>query len=160
MTTQTKPWGGEHEMVQRDYILQMIEMIGVIALHIKRMLRAGKVNEAKQALREAQEQAGVDLDMARTLDGGSLLAIISPGGLADPTRCMLFGEVLYLDGLCALEAGEDELGRENLAKARLLLESAVGYGTAIGVRYPEVDDTVAEINELLDGGTGSEVHDE
>ncbi len=136
-------------MVQSDYILRMIEAIGLIALQIKRMLRAGSVAEAKTALREAQAQVGVDLDMARVLSGDSLLAIISPTGQADPTRCMLFGEILYLEGLCALEAGDVEEGRETLAKAQLLLGSAVSYGTAIGVRYPEIDATMEEIDELL-----------
>ena len=139
-------------MVQSDYILRMIEAIGLIALQIKRMLRAGSVAEAKTALREAQAQVGVDLDMARVLSGDSLLSVISPTGQADPTRCMLFGEILYLDGLCALEAGDVEEGRESLAKAQLPLGSAVSYGTAIGVRYPEIDATVEEIEELLQGG--------
>ncbi len=142
-------------MVQSDYILRMIEAIGLIALQIKRMLRAGSVAEAKTALREAQAQVGVDLDMARVLSGDSLLSVISPTGQADPTRCMLFGEILYLDGLCALEAGDVEEGRESLAKAQLLLESAVSYGTAIGVRYPEIDARVEEIEELLEGGAAA-----
>ena len=64
-------------MVQSDYILRMIEAIGLIALQIKRMLRAGSVAEAKTALREAQAQVGVDLDMARVLSGDSLLSVIS-----------------------------------------------------------------------------------
>lgn len=137
-------------MDRRDLVLYWIEMSGQVVTRIVRLLTGGGRAAAGQALQDGARQLGVDLDLARSLDGESLLGLLAPGGRADPTRCMLFGEMLYVDGLMQGDAGDPEAAFTSFAKARLLLECAASYGSSIGVRYPDIDARVREIATRLE----------
>lgn len=138
-------------MFQKDYILRMIEAIGLMVARIKTLIAGGDAQGVQRELQLAAAQTGIDLAIGRTLDGESLLSIfMPPGSSVDPTNCMLFGEIMYLDGLSHYSSGDSQLGYQSLAKALLLLQAASGHATSAGIRYPEVDARIDEIRGLLD----------
>ena len=138
-------------MPQRDYILRMIEQMAEIVRHVRRLIQGGKASEASQEIASAAQQSGLDIAVARAMDGQSLLNLfIPPGSTVDPTRAMLFAEVLYLDGLRERQLGNVDLARVSLAKSLLLLQAATDERRSAGLRYPEVDERIAELEDLLE----------
>jgi hypothetical protein len=88
---------------RRDYLLRMIEQMGVVFARLRQLIQGG--SGADLEIQQAAKQAGVDLTMARALDPDSLIELLSTGGEADPTRTWLMAEFLFLDGLAAETAG-------------------------------------------------------
>ncbi len=118
---------------------------------IKVMIGREEMETVHRELQAAASRTGIDLEIGRTLDGESLLSIfMPPGSTVDPTNCLLFGEILYLDGLSQHAAGELSASHESLAKALLLLSAASTYATAAGIRYPETEERVEELKRLLE----------
>lgn len=143
-------------MVQKDYILRMIETIGLMVSRIRQLITGGHAAEADSQLAEAAARTGITLEIGRKLDGESLLNIFMPAdSTIDPTNALLYAEVLFLDGLARKEAGESGAAIESFAKSRLLLRAATGYATSVGVSYPETEERLSEIEELMDGGNAS-----
>jgi hypothetical protein len=129
----------------------MIEAIGLMVARIRAMILRGEDGVVSQ-LQAAAVRTGIDLAIGRTLDGESLLAIfMPPGSSVDPTNCMLFGEILYLDGLAFTSAGDHQSGHESFAKALLLLRAASSYATSAGIRFPDTEARVEELQRLLEG---------
>ena len=137
-------------MVQKDYIMRMIEAIGLMVARIRAMIGRGEMDDVQRELQASAARTGIDLAIGRTLDGDSLLSIfMPPGSSVDPTNGILFGEVLYLDGLAQRASGDLSSSNESFAKALLLLQAASAYATAAGVRYAETEERVAELRNLL-----------
>lgn len=138
-------------MVQRDYILRMIEAMALVVQRIREMVLGGRTSVAAGEIAEEAERAGLDLGLARTMDGETLLALLMPrGSSVDPTRAMLYGEILYLDGLLARAEARHEDAHVLFAKALLLLRTVGLHSRTIGVRFTQLDERVDELTRLLD----------
>ena len=142
-------------MAQRDYILRLIEQA---AAALRRALdlilgRKGSPDEVAEQLRAALGVTGLDLDIVRVLDGEALLLLIAPTGEAEPGRCWLVAEALYLDGL---EADLDDRAREaraSFAKA-LMLFRLLEPDAVLPRGFPEATARVREIEERLEAMDG------
>lgn len=133
--------------MQRDYILRQIEILGRILQRIRDMITGGATREAATELSRAARQAGADLELAQGLTGESLIGLLSPAGEPDAARCMLFAEVLYVDGLRASAEGAAEEARNSFAKSLLLFETAC-TATPV-VKTPEVRAKIEELEQRL-----------
>lgn len=87
----------------------------------------GNLQRAEDDLREVARDAGLDLEIARMADGPTLEAVLTGGGQDTESRRWLAAEVLFLDGLLALEGVEGAApetvsvdAADRLAKARHL----------------------------------------
>ena len=143
-------------MVQRDYILRVIEELGAALIALRKAIFKGTVSAAKVegALRRAASGAGMDLDLARAASIESLPAMMAPTGEVEPARCWLLAEVLMTDGIDRLQTGDPDRARSSLAKAAALFR-LVGPGGAYLTGFPEASERIEEIEGILAGmGTG------
>lgn len=144
-------------MVQRDYILRLIEQMGAMLAELRRAIlgRMGgdagseraAADHAEDVLRRAAGEAGMDLALARAASADALPAMLSPGGEVDPMRCWLLAEVLMTDGVQRWHEGNPESARSSLAKAAVLFKlTGPGFHLA---GFPEAQDRLEEIESLL-----------
>lgn len=134
-------------MVQKDYILRMIEQMALIVAEIRRRILGGESVDMEGELRTMATHGGIDLYLARTLDADGILSLLSASGQVDPARLWLVAELLYLEGIDQRQRGE-ETARATLGKARQLY-GALDYGAVASV-IPEAVDRIEELNQLLD----------
>lgn len=94
-------------MYRHDYILRLIERFGAALITLRdKILRRQRDEVAVRAeISEVARQAGLDLDVARSLDPQQLLIWLAPTGQPDPAKLWLMAELLYLDGLHAHTSG-------------------------------------------------------
>jgi len=137
-------------MPQRDYILRLIEQMGaaLVALRNRILRRSATPQQIHDELAGLAGRSGFDMDLLRGFSGETLRMLVSPTGEVEPARCWLMAELLYLDGLQALEEGRDEGAREGLAKARLLF-SLIEPGGGMLVGLPEAAERIREIDDLV-----------
>ncbi|MCY4399641.1 MAG: hypothetical protein OXE96_09925 [Gemmatimonadetes bacterium] len=143
-------------MVQRDYILRMIEELGAALIALRKAIFKGSVGEARveATLRRAASGAGMDLDLARAASAESLPGMMAPTGEVEPMRCWLLAEVLMTDGINRLHAGEDDRARSSLARAAALFRMVGPWGAYL-TGFPEASERIEEIEGILAGmGTG------
>lgn len=135
-------------MHQRDFILRMIEQLGAALAEVRRMILGGKDGSAaREALARTASQAGTDVTLLKGFSLDTLHMLIAPTGEVDPTRCWLFAEVLYLDGLESVLSEGD--GRDSLLKARALYDLIRPAGGML-VGMPEAAERIAEIDRRLE----------
>lgn len=140
-------------MHQRDYILRIIEQLGVALAAIRRrILRQERTVEVRESLEAVAGQAGLDIELLRGFDLPTLRLFVMPTGEVEPARCWLMAEILYLDGLEATLSGRS--ADESLLKARALFELIRPAGGML-IGLPEAAERIAEIDGLLDDGPGS-----
>ena len=135
-------------MVQRDYILRIIEQAARIIAELRRRILGGEVVDMEKEVRSIVAHAGMDYSMIRALDPASILSLLSPSGEPDPTQVWLIAELLYLDGLTAQQCGNIEESRLHFAKARALF-GALDHG-ALASAVPESAERVAELDRILE----------
>lgn len=135
--------------VQRDYLMRMIERIGQMLLAIRKRIAAGEdATTIEDALRRVAADGGVDLDIARLSSPETLALFVAPGGEVEPTRCWMFAELLFLDGLQARADGRDDDARASFEKARMLY-ALVEPGGALLLGWPEASARIDEVERLL-----------
>lgn len=137
-------------MVQRDYILRMIEELGAALIALRKAIFGGKASagEVEDTLRRAAGSAGMDIELARAVSVEALPAMVAPTGEVEPAHCWVLAEALMTDGVHRLRQGEPDLARSSLAKAAALF-GLVGPGGAFLTGFPEARVRIAEIEELL-----------
>lgn len=110
-------------MYRHDYILRLIERFGqaLAALRDRLLRRAPDGVTATVEIGEIARAAGLDLDVARTLDPSMLLMWLAPSGEPDPARLWLMAELLYLAGLHA-RASDESSWRADLERALAILD--------------------------------------
>ncbi len=135
-------------MHQRDYILRIIEQLGVALAELRRrILRQEDSAAVREALARTAGQAGFDLELLRGFDISTLHLLVAPTGEVDLTRCWLMAEILYLDGLEAALSDHD--GRDSLMKARALYDLVRPAGGML-VGMPEATERIAEIDQRIE----------
>jgi hypothetical protein len=110
-------------MYRQDYILRLIEQFatGLILLRNRILRRETDRQKVTAEVGDLARQAGLDLGIARRLDVGSLLMWLAPAGQVDQARLWLMADLLYLEGLAALDTDLDA-ARADLARALAILE--------------------------------------
>ena len=139
---------GAFLMVQKDYILRMIEQMAAVVAALRRRILKGDSTGLEAEARNMATAAGIDLSLAMLLEPDAILSLLSPDGRPDPTRVWLAAELLYLEGLSAHTAGSDDEAGKLLAKARVLY-SVVDNGPLPSV-VPGSRARLDEINELIE----------
>lgn len=144
-------------MMQRDYILRVIEELGAVLIALRNAILGGAApaTQMEDTLRRAAAGAGMDLDLARAASIDALPAMMAPTGEVDPARCWLLAEVLMTDGVSLLSSGETELARSSLAKAAALFTLVAPEGAFL-TGFPEASERIEEIEAMLAGITPSE----
>lgn len=139
-------------MVQRDYILRIIEELGAVLIALRNAILGGsaRATEMEDTLRRAAGAAGMNLDLARAASIDALPAMMAPTGDVDPARCWLLAEVLMTDGMRLLHDGEAERARSSLAKAAALFRLVAPLGAYL-TGFPEAHERIKEIEEVLAG---------
>ena len=138
-------------MAQRDYILRLIEEMGTALIALRNaILRGGATPaEVKATLRQATSAAGMELELARAVAVEALPSMVAPSGEVEPARCWVLAEALMTDGVDRLQQGQPELARSSFAKAAVLFKLVAPWGAYL-TGFPEAEERIAEIEELLD----------
>jgi hypothetical protein len=136
-------------MYRRDYILRLIERFGrmLIALRNRIQRRELETADLRAEIGEVAQQAGLDLEIARTLDPGSLLMWLAPTGEIDEPRLWLMAELLYLEGLHAISSATGE-GRRDLERA-LAIYSRLPPEWKPSDDFPTATERISELRRLL-----------
>lgn len=137
-------------MYRRDYVLRLIEKVGRMLIAMRNHILAREVESADVAaqMREVAAEAGLDLDLARRLDPGSLLMWIAPTDDFDAPRLWLLAELLYLEALEARTGAEGDGGRADFARALALFTRLPSHWrpseglAAAGERVMEIRETL------------------
>lgn len=112
-------------MFQSDYILRMIEQMGVMLRRILDRLAEQRPEEALGLTDEAVGLAlDVDPDTALQLTGDGLLMLMGGGGEPDPKQALLLGEVLSLRARANTDLGRVDAARMEAERARIVLDAA------------------------------------
>lgn len=138
-------------MAQRDYILRLIEELGVILIALRKAIMRGAASreEVEATLRRATSAAGMELELARALSADALPAMIAPTGEVEPARCWVLAEALMTDGADLMQRGEGEMARSSLAKAAVLFELVAPWGAYL-TGFPEARERMEEIEGMLE----------
>ena len=136
-------------MVQRDYILRLIEQMGEVVRRLRdRVLRREISGPAlHQELSGLLQGQGMDLDFVRSADADTLFLMVAPTGEVDATRCWILAESLYLDGVSAHLEGDTSTATASLEKARRLYSAVVPGAAFYG--FPEAEERVRDIDARL-----------
>src|SRR5215467_3213306 len=86
-------------MLRKDYIMRLIEQLGVA---VARIIALKNNNQAHEALKEIEQACekylGLDPRVIGAASGEALLTLMSMGGKFDPKRAVLLGELLKEEG--------------------------------------------------------------
>jgi hypothetical protein len=118
-------------MFQSDYILRMIEQMGVALRRIMDRLAEQRPEEALELTDEAVGLAlDVDPETALQLTGDGLLMLMGGGGDPDPKQALLLGEALFLRARARFDLGQPSEARVELDRARTVLQAATNTDLA------------------------------
>jgi len=86
-------------MLRKDYIMRLIEQLGVV---LERILALKQNNQTHEALKEIEQACekylGLDSRVIAAASGDALLTLMSMGGKFDPRRAVLLAELLKEEG--------------------------------------------------------------
>lgn len=111
-------------MYRRDYILRLIAQLAraLIGLRDRLLKRDLVAVDAREEIGRIAMDAGIDLDLARRLDAGMLVAWLAPTADVDEAKLWLTAELLYLEGLSARSAGAEAEACALFRKVQAVLE--------------------------------------
>ena len=86
-------------MLRKDYIMRLIEQLGVAMARIISLKQNNQAHEALKEIEQACEKyLGLDPRVIEAASGEALLGLMSMGGKFDPRRAVLLGELLKEEG--------------------------------------------------------------
>lgn len=137
-------------MVQRDYILRMIEQAGTVLKRLLGLVRSHDVTreDMNQELQRAAQLGGLDLELLRISDIESLWHMVALTGEPDPSRTWLAAETLYLDGLAAEMEGDAATAAHSYAKAASLY-GILEPSWVLPTGFPEAKKRLEDISERI-----------
>jgi hypothetical protein len=138
-------------MVQRDYIMRMIEQMGMILIRLRQIILRRTVAPAqvRQELASVLQGVGFDLSLAKLADVATLEQMVAPTGELEPARGWLVAETLYLDGLESALDDRPEEAQLSFDKA-LRLYGLLAPDAILPSGFPEAEDRIAEIRHRLE----------
>lgn len=117
-------------MYQSDYILRLIEQMGVLLRRIVAALREVRPDEALELTDEALELSlGMGPEVFGSLTGEGLIMLLGAGGDPDPAQALLVGEALVRRSQALAALGNEERARWESDRARAVLEIAIEAGS-------------------------------
>jgi hypothetical protein len=137
-------------MYRHDYIIRLIERFGAALRTLRDVIlrRQQDAEIVRGEIGEIARHAGLDLDVARTLDVQTLMMWLAPRGEPDPAKLWLMAELLYLEGLQARASG-DSRWRGDLTRSMQLLGS-LEPDWRPGDEFTPAAERAAEIGALLE----------
>lgn len=98
-------------MYQRDYIMRMIEQLGMFLTRILGLKEAEKFDAARMEIDQAGKiLLGLDMSLIRVLSDEKIISLLQPTGSLDSGKCLLIAELLREEGgICECQGKEDEL---------------------------------------------------
>lgn len=115
-------------MYQQDYILRIIEQLGVLLRRMRKALREQRPEEAVDASTEA---LGLVLDtdprVADSLTAESLVALLGAGGQLDTRRCLALGEVFTMRAAALRDVGREQAAAAAGHKAYVVLNAVIDH---------------------------------
>lgn len=138
-------------MSRQDYLLRLIETVGLILMRLRAMLLGGEIDPvtARDEIHAAAGKAGLDLPFLSSVDPDTLVMFMSPAGEVEPGRCWITAELFLVEGLRLRAEGDESAARDRLARARLLY-GLIDPDSVVARGFPEVRERVAEVAELLE----------
>lgn len=131
-------------MYKRDYIMRMIEQLGVAYQAILRLKRDGNYDEAERAIsRTGQQLLGFDMDLFRSLSDEAILSLLRRPDASDVGAYIIAAELLREQGaIDEIRRGPDA-GNDCSYKALVLYLEAC-------IHAPEwcTEDVVAKVRAL------------
>ena len=110
---------------EQDYILRLIQRVGVFLRAIASALREHRPQDALELSEEALHHiTGLSSDAATTTNVQNLLLILSAGGRVDVKRAILLAEVFAERAEAFEQQGDGGTAERERAKARALAEAA------------------------------------
>jgi len=144
---------------QTDYLLRLIEEVGRTLIELRRMMLGGESGPAdmEAELQRVAGEAGLDLDLLRSMSVDTLEMLISPTGELEPGKCWITAEILAVDGHRANAEGDVDGARDRWEQAlrlyTLLEPGILARGLPeVGSRVREVQDDLASLDRGLDRG--------
>jgi hypothetical protein len=133
-----------------DFILRLIEQLAQVlrVLRARILGREMTSEDARAEIYQVARQAGLDLDVARRLDPGMLLAWLAPTGEIDEHKIWLMAELLYLVALDARRRETGDHGSADLRRA-LSLFSRLPAGLRPSPDLAAAGERGAELRSLL-----------
>lgn len=139
-------------MYRYDYILRLIERLGRVLRTLRdRLLQRQLSNEDLRAeIHAIAREAGLDLALARRLDPATLVTWIAPiPDQPDGDRVWLMAELLYVEGLAARAAGNEQQAEGDLRRALALFERLAATWRP-STDLATAGERVAELRTLLE----------
>ncbi len=117
-------------MLTEDYLMRMINLAIAALLKAVGLKKAGKYEEALQAVDQAFEQlSGLPANVLKQLDEASLLTALAPHGQIDAGRLAVLGDLFQEEGEILDLQGHAEAGAASAERAlRLRLEAVLADG--------------------------------
>ncbi len=140
-------------MYRHDYILRLIQHLGAALVTLRDRILRRERDEigVREEVGEIARQAGLDLEVARSLHPQQLLMWLAPVGEPDPAKLWLMAELLYLEGLHAHGSGAPGW-RADLERALAILTHLPGDWRP-DRPFASAGERLAEIRVLLDSAT-------
>ena len=137
-------------MAQQDYLLRMIETVGMILVRLRKLILGQEIDpaEAERQIFAAADQAGLDLHFLCSVHEETLLMLMSPAGEVEPGRCWITAELLMVDGLRCL-AEDDRMGALARLNRALMLYGLIDPDAVVARGFPEVRERIAEVEALV-----------
>jgi hypothetical protein len=137
-------------MVERDYVLRMIEQAGTVLKRLLRLVRdqGADREQLTDDLQQAAQLGGLDLDILRICDVEGLRHLVTLTGELDPARTWLGAETLYLDAVAADLEGDGPAAIVSYVKAASLYRM-MEPTWVLPTGFPEASERIAEIDARL-----------
>jgi hypothetical protein len=119
-------------MIQRDYIMRMIEQLTMALLRIMKLKEAGQLDIAEVEISKAGKMLlGFDMDFLRSLSDEGIITLITQSDSLDAGKCIVTAELLKQDGeIYEVKNGLDASYQSYLKALRFFIE-----GLTISTQY-------------------------
>jgi len=131
--------------MHQDYVLRMIQQMGVFITRVLRLREDGEYDEALVEITHAYGRlAGLPASLVHAISEDDLIAMMSAQGRMATDRCVALAELLREEGLVYDELGQDEESLPRFLKSlRLFLEALLDTESLRAADIPGLDDVVS-----------------
>jgi tetratricopeptide (TPR) repeat protein len=111
-------------MFQRDYIMRMIEQLGIALARILKLKEAGKFDEAEIEISKTGKMFfGIDMNFIHNFSEEGIIELLKQSDSLDASKCIVLAELLKEEGeIYEIQKGLDKSYHSYLKSLRLYLE--------------------------------------
>jgi len=136
-------------MLQRDYILRLIEEFGKFLAAITGLKLEGKLEEALKKVDETyKELLEIDPKVVKSLNEDEVLPFFQEEKKYDNKQLNMVAELLYQEGMIYVEEGDPVSARNVLEKSKILINYLMDNDSTFSYDWYE---KLGEIDHALDG---------